>query len=153
MEDMEQRTDIRLSTLERSVVVAFLALLVAASAPSVVQMRRAPRENELRVLRNSFAEAVGAIHGRWLMAGGAADHVVLHGLRIAINRQGWPTIDPRYPTQDTALELYHLVMRQQLSHRWTSQEFPARGSGIATYVLSGPGGGSFHYIAATGTVE
>ena len=150
---MEQRSEIRLSALERSVVGAFLVLLVAASLPSVVQMRRAPREGELRALRNGFAEAVGAIHGQWLMSGGRADHVEMHGLHIAINRAGWPTLDPRHPTQDTALELYHLVMRRQLSHHWTSQEFPAPESGIATYVLPGPGGGSFHYLAATGTVE
>ena len=151
--DMEQRTDIRLSALERSVVAAFLVLLIAASVPSIVQVRRAPRERELRVLRNSFAEEIGAVHGYWLTSGGRADHVELHGLRIAMNRQGWPTIDPRQPTQDTALELYHLVMRQQLSHHWLAQEFPAPSAGIATFVLPGPGGGSFHYLAATGTVE
>ena len=150
---MEQRSDIRLSALERSVVAAFLVLLVAASVPSVVQMRRAPRESELRVLRNSFAEAVGAVHGYWLTRGGRAEQIEMHGLYIAMNRQGWPTIDPRHETQDTALELYHLVMHQQLSHHWKAQEYPAPGSGIATFVLPGPGGGSFHYIAATGTVE
>ena len=150
---MKQSADIQLSALERSVVAAFLVLLVAASVPSVVQFRRAPRENELRTLRNSFAEAVGSIHGHWLTAGGRVDRIELHGLHIAMNGQGWPTIDPRQPTQDTALELYHLVMRQQLSHHWLAQEFPAPGAGIATFVLPGPGGGSFHYIAATGTVE
>jgi hypothetical protein len=70
-----------------------------------------------------------------------------------VNHQGWPTLDPRNPTQDTALELYHLVMRQQLPRPWTSLEFPASRAGIATYLLPGLGGGSFHYIAATGAVQ
>src|SRR5688572_8296339 len=130
---MEPRADIRLSVLERSVLAAFLLLLVASSVPSVVQMGRTARENELRVLRNGFAEALGALHGDWLKHGGRAAQIEANGSRIAMNRQGWPTIDSRHPSQDTALELYHLVMRKPLSHRWTSQESPAPDSGVAKF--------------------
>jgi hypothetical protein len=146
-----QRTTRRLGPFERCVVAALLFLLVAAALPSVVQRRRAPRETELRAVRSSFAEAVGALHARWLTSGGHAREIELDGVRLALNEHGWPTLDPRHPAQDTAREIYAAILRAPLPEGWTAHETPAEQAGSATFELSGSD--SFRYDSATGEVE
>jgi hypothetical protein len=148
-----QRSTTPLSPLERSVVAALLVLLVAAGIPSLVQQRRAPREAELRAVRASFAEAVSALHGRWLLAGDDAREIELRGAHLVLNEHGWPTIDPRHPAQDTANEIYALLMEAPLPSHWRVHETPVHDAGVVTFTLPGAGGDSFRYDAATGAVE
>ncbi len=69
-----------------------------------------------------------------------------------MNATGWPTVDSANADQDTAAELYAILMNGALPNGWTSSEVPAAAAGTCQFVLPGGGGGSFTYNGATGAV-
>lgn len=141
----------RVSPLEALVALALTGLLVAAAMPRLVQIRRAPGEDELHRIHTRFSTRLGALHGRWLVEGGSARVVHVDGHEIQLTEDGWPTLDPRFPSQDTALELYALVVGDPLpAVAWSARQIQSPESGRAVFELSTPGGGSFEYDSRTG---
>ena len=84
---------------------------------------------------------------------GASSSVTLEGASIVVSSTGWPTIDTANAAQDTASELYALLISGTLPSTWTSTETAATGAGSGTYTLPGTGGGSFVYTATNGLVQ
>jgi predicted RNA methylase len=71
-----------------------------------------------------------------------------------VNATGWPTVDVANADQDTAAELYAILMATAMpSGGWSASEVPAAGAGTGTFTLAGSGGGSFTYNGASGAVN
>jgi FtsP/CotA-like multicopper oxidase with cupredoxin domain len=94
-------------------------------------------------------------HAKWLAGGtGAAGTVQLEGDTVEVNATGWPTVDVANADQDTAAELYAILMATAMpSGGWSASEVPAAGAGTGTFTLAGSGGGSFTYNGASGAVN
>jgi MSHA pilin protein MshA len=141
--------------IELVVVIVLLGLLAAVALPRFADLAGDGRAAALQGTRGGFSAAVQIAHAKWLAANtGAAGSVTLDGsTTVVVNAAGWPTVDTANATQDTAAELYGILMSQALPSNWTSSQAAAAGAGTATYTLSGSGGGSFTYNAATGAVN
>ncbi len=140
--------------IELVVVIALLGLLSAVALPKFVDLSSDARTAALAGVEGGFSAAVQIAHARWLADGtGIAGNITLQGTTIVVNASGWPTIDTANAAQDTAAELYGLIMSGSLPADWTSSETAAAGAGSGTYTLSGTGGGAFSYSATTGVVN
>jgi len=142
-----------LGRLEWTTLSALLALLIAAALPSIVQVHRAHGEAVLDRTRATFASALGSVHGRWLLEGGSSRSLRLGQRTVHLSEDGWPTVDPRNTGQDTAAELYALLVDPPGSlDSWRTEEEPQQSAGTATFRLVAPGGGAFTYDASTGRI-
>ncbi|MFQ5515082.1 MAG: type II secretion system protein [Myxococcota bacterium] len=141
--------------IELIVVISIIAILAAVALPRFVALEQEARTAALSGAQAAFTSAVQLVHAKWLAGGtGAAATLTLEGgTSVIVNASGWPTIDTANAAQDTAAELYALIMSTALPSSWTSSETPAAGAGTGTFTLSGTGGGSFTYNAATGAVN
>jgi MSHA pilin protein MshA len=140
--------------IELVVVITILAILAAVALPKFVGLQNEARTAALSGVRGGFTSAVQLVHAKWLAGGtGVAGPVTVEGATVQVNATGWPTIDAANPAQDTAAELYGLLMSGTVPGGWTTAEVPAAGAGTATYTLPGAGGGSFTYDGATGQVS
>jgi MSHA pilin protein MshA len=141
--------------IELIVVISIIAILAAVALPRFVNLQQEARTAALTGVRSGFNSAVQLVHAKWLAGGtGAAATLTLEGgVTVEVNANGWPTIDAANATQDTALELYGLIMSNPLPAGWTSAETPAAGAGTGTMTLAGAGGGTINYDAATGIVN
>jgi len=140
--------------IELVVVISILAILAAVAIPRFVDITSDARSAALQGVRGGFHSGVQLVHARWLSSGtGTAGAVTLEGaVTVQVNAAGYPTIDAANATQDTAAELYGLLMNSQLPSGWTSTETAAAGAGSATFTLTGTGGGNFVYNGATGAI-
>lgn len=141
--------------IELIVVIVLLGLLAAVALPKFVDLSSEARAATLSGVRGGFTSSVQLTHAKWLAGGtGAAGTVTLEGgTTVEVNAAGWPTIDAANAGQDTAAELYGLLMSAPVPDGFTTSEAPAAGAGTATFTLPGSGGGSFTYNAATGQVN
>ncbi len=141
--------------IELVVVIVLLGLLAAVALPKFADLAVEGRTAALAGTRGGFGAAVQIAHAKWLAGGsGAAGPITLDAsTTLIVNAAGWPTVDSANAAQDTAAELYALIMSQGLPSNWTSSEVAAAGAGTATYTLSGNGGGNITYDAATGAVN
>lgn len=141
--------------IELIVVIVLLGLLAAVALPKFVDLSSEARAATLSGVRGGFTSAVQLTHAKWLAGGtGVAGSVALEGgTTVQVNAAGWPTIDAANASQDTAAELYALLMSGPTPDGFTTSEAPAAGAGTATFTLPGSGGGSFTYDAATGQVN
>jgi prepilin-type N-terminal cleavage/methylation domain-containing protein len=141
--------------IELVVVIAILAILAAVALPKFADLTSEARTASLAGVRGGFTAAVQIVHAKWLAGGtGVAGAVSLEGgVTVQVNATGWPTVDTANAAQDTASELYGLLMSGALPTGWTSAEAAAAGAGTATFTLPGTGGGSFTYNGATGGVS
>jgi MSHA pilin protein MshA len=141
--------------IELVVVIVLLGLLAAVALPRFADLANEGRGAALAGTRGGFSAAIQIAHAKWLAGNtGAAGTITLDGATsVVVNANGWPTVDTTNASQDTAAELYGILMSQALPTNWTSSQAPAVGAGTATFTLSGNGGGSFTYDAATGAVN
>lgn len=141
--------------IELVVVIVLLGLLAAVALPKFADLATEGRAAALQGTRGGFAAAVQIAHAKWLAGNsGTAGSVSLDGsTSVVVNAAGWPTVDTANAAQDTAAEVYAILMSQSLPSNWTSSQAAAAGAGTATFTLSGTGGGSFTYNAATGAVN
>jgi prepilin-type N-terminal cleavage/methylation domain-containing protein len=140
--------------IELIVVISILAILAAVALPRFVDITQESRAAALQGVQGGFTAAVQLVHAKWLAGGtGVAGTVNLEGDTAEVNAAGWPTIDVANADQDTAAELYAIIMNTGVPGNWTSSEVPAAGAGTGQLVLAGAGGGSFTYNGATGTVS
>lgn len=141
--------------IELVVVIVLLGLLAAVALPKFADLATEGRAAALQGTRGGFAAAVQIAHAKWLAGNtGTAGSVSLDGATtVVVNASGWPTVDAANGSQDTATELYAILMSQSLPSNWASSQTAAAGAGTATFTLSGAGGGSFTYNGATGAVN
>jgi prepilin-type N-terminal cleavage/methylation domain-containing protein len=141
--------------IELVVVIALLGLLAAVALPRCVTLTTEARTATLQGTMGSFTAGVQLAHAKWIAGNtAAAGTVTLDGaVTVEVNSSGWPTVDAANATQDTASELYAILMAQSLPSTFTSSQVAAAGAGTATFTLAGTGGGSFTYNAATGAVN
>ncbi len=151
---MTPRSNHGFTIIELVVVIAILALLAAVALPKFADLTSEARTASLNGVRGGFNAAVQIAHAKWLAGGtGAAGNVVLDGATVVVNSSGWPTVDTDNAAQDTATELYGILMSGAVPSGWTSSESAADEAGTATFTLSGAGGGAFTYNGATGAVN
>lgn len=140
--------------IELVVVISILAILAAVALPRFVDIQADARAAALAGVQAGFNASVQLAHAKWLASGtGVAGTVQLEGDTVEVNVTGWPTIDVANADQDTAVELYGILMSGAVPAGWTSSEVPAAAAGAATFTLPGTGGGSFSYDGATGVVN
>ena len=64
------------------------------------------------------------VHKSWIAKGSNGPMAIdLEGASVLVNAAGWPRVDAS-PGQDTAAELYGLMMSSPLPAGWTSSEGP-----------------------------
>jgi len=152
---MRERSSHGFTIIELVIVIAIIAILAAVALPKFVDLATDARTAALAGVCGGLTASVQIVHAKWLAGGtGVAGNVALEGATtIVVSSTGWPTVDAANPLQDTAAELYALLMRASLPGNWTSTQTAAAGAGTGTYTLPGSGGGSILYNAATGGVS
>jgi MSHA pilin protein MshB len=140
--------------IELVIVIAIIAILAAVALPKFVNLTTDARTASLSGVRGGLSSAVQIVHAKWLAGGtGVAGLVTMEGgSTIQVNAAGWPTLDTANGPQDTAQELYNLLMSTNLQANWTSTSTPAAGAGSCTFTLPGTGGGTITYSGVTGSV-
>jgi prepilin-type N-terminal cleavage/methylation domain-containing protein len=151
---MTTRSHKGFTIIELVVVIAILGILVAVGMPKFASLESEARAAALEGVRGSFTAAVQIVHSKWLAngTGGAVTNLALEGDTVAVNADGWPTIDTDQGDQDEASELYGIMMSGPLQNGWLSSESAANEAGVADYTLGGTGGGSFCYDGSDGRV-
>jgi prepilin-type N-terminal cleavage/methylation domain-containing protein len=142
------------TVIELIVVIAILGILAAVAMPKFASLESEARGASLDGVRGSFTASVQIAHSKWLVGGtgAAVTNLALEGDTVAVNSDGWPTIDTDQADQDSASELYGILMSGPLHDGWSSSESAANEAGVADYTLGGAGGGSFCYDGSDGTV-
>jgi prepilin-type N-terminal cleavage/methylation domain-containing protein len=152
---MRKRVEEGFTIIELVVVIAIIAILAAVALPKFVDLASDARTAAVAGVRGGLAASVQVVHAKWLAGGtGAAGPVTLEGATtVQVSATGWPTIDAANAAQDTASELYNLLMSTNLPANWTTTSTPAAGAGTCTFTLPGTGGGTINYNGATGAVS
>jgi prepilin-type N-terminal cleavage/methylation domain-containing protein len=151
---MNKHSEAGFTIIELVIVISIIAILAAVALPKFVDLTSDARAASLSGVRGGFTAAVLIVHSKWLAGGtGVAGPVALEGgVTVMVNAAGWPTVDAANATQDTAAELYDLLMSSPLPANWTTISTPATGLGGCTFTLPGGGGGTITYTAVSGAV-
>jgi MSHA pilin protein MshA len=151
---MNSRNQAGFTIIELVVVIALLGLLAAVALPKFADLTTEARAASVDGVQGGFTAAVQIAHSKWLAGGtGVAGPVALDGATVIVNASGWPTVDADNAAQDTASELYAILMSGPVPANWVPTEAPADEAGTATFTLPGAGGGAFTYNGANGLVN
>ena len=152
---MNPRNQHGFTIIELVVVIALLGLLAAVAVPRFADLSTNARAASFDGISGGFTSAIGIAHSMWLASGGTGTVISMEGGQtVAMNTNGWPTLDAANAGQDTGAELYSVIMQGPIDTTiWTVSETAAAGAGTATFVLNGLAtGNTFQYNAATGLV-
>ncbi len=153
---MRAQKQLGFTIIELVVVIALLGLLAAVALPRFASMEANARTAAYNGVRGAFTTSVGIAHSKWLAVGtGVAGPVALDGDNVEVNATGWPFIEADHTDQDTADELYAILMQDAVPSTWQSCETASTASadaGTGSFELDGAGGSSFVYAGATGIV-
>ena len=83
-------------------------------------------------MSGGLTAAIGIVHSKWL-ADSKPSAVPLDGATVTVNTDGWPTIDVANGAQDTADELWGLIMSGATPTGWTAAQTVGAGAGVATF--------------------
>ena len=134
MEAMTPRTKDGFTLIELIVVIAVLAILAAVALPKFADFSTSAESAAFDGVAGGFTAAIGIVHSKWL-ADGKPTVVPLDGATVTVNAAGWPIVDnTTAPLQDTADELWGLVMAGATPTAWTGAQTTAVGFGVATFV-------------------
>ncbi len=134
--------------IEVITAVGILSILAAVMLPRFSDLIGNARSAGFNAIQKSYTSAIRLSHSVWMARNiGAAGTITMEGQPIEMNANGWPALDAAIPAQDTATELYDMLMNTPLPSGWTpSQDL---GAGTAAYNYSNQ---TFEYDANTGLV-
>jgi prepilin-type N-terminal cleavage/methylation domain-containing protein len=108
--------------IELIIVIAVLGILAAVALPKFADLRTEAQNAAFDGVSGGFTAAVQIVHAKWL-AGGQTSPVSLdNGASVVVNSSGWPTLSDATAAQDTASELWQLIMTGTVPSGWTSAE-------------------------------
>ena len=112
--------------IELIMVFMILGLLSVVVLPRFMGIVTTAKQTAFHAIRAAFVEGVQVVHKSWIAKGSNGEMAIdLEGTSVLVNAAGWPRVDAGAgPGQDTAAELYSLMMSSPLPADWTSSESP-----------------------------
>jgi MSHA pilin protein MshA len=145
--------------IELIIVIAVLGILAAVALPKFADLRGEAQNAAFDGVNGGFTAAVQIVHSKWLAGGDSTATTVSldNGATVIVNTGatgGWPTVDAANAAQDTASELWALIMTGNVPDGWNPDELTVAASGFAVYEMNGKASGDdvVRYEASTGRV-
>jgi prepilin-type N-terminal cleavage/methylation domain-containing protein len=131
---MNRKSNDGFTLIELIIVIAVLGILAAVALPKFADLTTEAQNSAFDGVYGGFGAAIQITHAKWLAAGQTSPVSLDNGASVIVNSSGWPTIDSTAgTTQDTAAELYALIMTGSVPTGWTSMQTAAMDAGSATF--------------------
>jgi prepilin-type N-terminal cleavage/methylation domain-containing protein len=122
--------------IELIIVIAVLGILAAVALPKFADLTTEAQNAAFDGVQGGFTAGIQIVHSKWLAAGQTSPVSLDNGASVVVNSDGWPTIDTANGAQDTAEELWELIMTGSVPEGWAAAETAAANAGIATYTFT-----------------
>jgi MSHA pilin protein MshA len=143
--------------IELIIVIAVLGILAAVALPKFADLRTEAQVAAFDGVSGGFTAAIQIVHSKWLAGGSSTATTVSldNGATVIVNTGasgGWPTIGTD-AAQDTASELYAIIMTGDVPSGWASNQTAVAGAGHAFYEMTSKSGTNvIRYEASDGRV-